>query len=143
LDADREILERISDPYTRLRIVWLEAKIAAALGRLEEAEAAFRQARSGFIQERNGYDAAMASLDLAHLLTRQGRSAEVLQIAEEALPIFTADGVDPEAFATLTLLADAARQEGLTAGLVEELAGRLKKSSPFRPHCPIGSREER
>jgi tetratricopeptide (TPR) repeat protein len=135
LGAARKTIEQLPDTYTRLRIIWLEAKIAAALQRFEEAESALRIARDGFVEQRNGYDAALASLDLALLLMRQGRTDEVRQIAEEILPIFVTDEVDREALATLTLLADAAQQTTLAIELVEELIGRVERLRPSRSRC--------
>ena len=57
------------DLYARSRLAWIEGKIAAGLGHLDEAEAAFLAIRQHFLEEGNGYDAATVSLDCLGLGT--------------------------------------------------------------------------
>ncbi|HEX3526143.1 MAG TPA: hypothetical protein VH988_03675 [Thermoanaerobaculia bacterium] len=75
-----------------------------------------------------GYDAAMVSLDLAVLYLRWGRTAEVRRVAEEMLPIFASQDVDPEALAALALFQEAARQEQLTVEKAIEVMDYLRKA---------------
>jgi len=128
LQADAELYERFADPWTVLRQVWLRGKIAFATGRREEAEQAFREVRRGFIQQGNGYDAAMVSLDLALLYLKAGRTAEVKPIAAEMHTLFGAQEIHREAAAALLLFQEAAEREALTGEWVEELTAYLKRA---------------
>ena len=116
----------IPEPWTQLRLSWLRGKIAAGLGETAEAERFFRETRDGFVRQGNGYDAAMASLDLALLYLKEGRTADVLPLAEEMVALFEAQDVHREALAAVLLFQEAAQREEVTAGMVRELAGRLE-----------------
>ena len=79
------------------------------------------ETREGFIREGNGYDAAMASLDLALLYLKDGRTADVRRLAEEMATLFEAQDVHREALAAVVLFREAARREEVTAALVGEV----------------------
>jgi tetratricopeptide (TPR) repeat protein len=128
LQADVELYERFADPWTLQRQVWLQGRIAFAASRLEEAEQAFREVRRGFIQQENGYDAAMVSLDLALLYLKAGRTAEVKPLAAEMHTLFGAQEIHREATAALLLFQEAAEREALTAEWVEDLTSYLKRA---------------
>lgn len=111
--ADHDLYAQFSDPYTRLRLLWLEGKIAAGFERMEEAEKAFLATRNGFILQGGGYDAAIVSMDLALLYEKQGRTSEIRQLAREMKKIFAAEDVHREAIAALLLFEDAAKKDVL------------------------------
>lgn len=116
-----DLYQRFPDPWTQLRRLWLEAKIARGLGELEDSEQAFLAVRDGFMGQGVGFDAALASLDLAVLFLDQGRTTEVRRLAEEMVPIFEAQDVHREALAALALFQEAARRERITVAFVTEL----------------------
>lgn len=116
-----ELYQRFPDPCTQLRRLWLEAKIHRGLGELANAEQCFLAARDGFVRQGIGFDAALASLDLALLYLDQGRTGEVRRLAEEMVPIFAAQDVHREATAALLLFQEAARREEMTGVLVREV----------------------
>ncbi len=124
--ADEDLYRRHPEPWTQLRLSWLRGKIAAGLGDAVEAERFFRETRDGFLRQGNGYDAAMASLDLALLYLKEGRTADVLPLAEEMAALFEAQDVHREALAAVLLFQEAARRDEVTAGMVRELAARLE-----------------
>lgn len=111
--GDHDLYAQFRDPYTRLRLLWLEGKIAAGFGRLEEAETAFLATRNGFILQGGGYDAAIVSMDLALLYAKQGRTAELRQLAGEMHEIFAVEDVQQGALAARLLLEDASKKETL------------------------------
>ncbi len=84
------------------------------------------ETRQGFLDQGIGYDVAMVSLDLAVLYIRDGRTAEVLRIAEETVALFEAQDVHREALAALRLFLEAARREEVTAEFVLEIGARLE-----------------
>jgi hypothetical protein len=68
----------------------------------------------------------MASLDLALLYLREGRTAEVQPLAAEMVALFESRDVHREALAAVHLFQEAAQREEVTAGVVREVAGRLE-----------------
>lgn len=117
-----------AEPLDLVRLRQVEGRIASALGRDREAEAALREARQGFIGKGIGFDAALVSLDLAALYARQGRSREVRVLGEEMLGVFGSRGVHAEAMAALILFEQAAAAEQVTAALVREVSRRLERA---------------
>jgi tetratricopeptide (TPR) repeat protein len=124
--VDEDLYRGHPEPWTQLRLSWLRGKIAAGLGEPDEAERLFRETRDGFVRQGNGYDAAMASLDLALLFLREGRTAEVQPLAAEMVALFESRDVHREALAAVRLFQEAAQREEVTAGMVRELSGRLE-----------------
>jgi tetratricopeptide (TPR) repeat protein len=111
-----------------LRMRWLEGLVAQGLERREQAEVAFREVRQAFIEIGLDYDAALASLDLAGVLVLQGRTADLRQLAEEMLAVFTSRDIHREALAALLFFCHAARTEEVKEELVREIAGFLKRA---------------
>jgi tetratricopeptide (TPR) repeat protein len=126
--ADADLYGRFPDAWTQLRLAWLRGKIAAGMGDAAEAERRFLEVRDGFARQGNGYDAAMASLDLTLLYLKEGRTADVQRLAEEMVALFEARDVHREALAALVLFQEAARREEVTAAMVRELAGQIQEA---------------
>ncbi|MEM7051675.1 MAG: hypothetical protein AAF604_18550 [Acidobacteriota bacterium] len=116
------------DDWTQLRLRWLEGKIARDLDDAETAESALLEVREGFIAAGSGYDAAMASLDLAVLYAQQGQARPIRQLAEEMMPIFEAEDVHREAMAALILFQEAARQEVVNIAMAKEVLDYLDRA---------------
>lgn len=123
---DEDLYRQFPEPWTQLRLSWLRGKIAVGLGDAVAAERFFVETRQGFLDQSIGYDVAMVSLDLAVLYVKDGRTAEVLRIAEEVVALFEAQDVHREALAALRLFLEAARREEVTAELALELASYLQ-----------------
>jgi tetratricopeptide (TPR) repeat protein len=128
LPEARQLVEREGKRPDLLRLEWVAGRVLTALGHWEEAEQAYTQVREGFAEEGLAFDAALASLDLAALLARLGRTAEVKRLAAEMLPVFQSREVHREALAAFLVFQQAAEREQLTLGLVEEVSSYLKKS---------------
>lgn len=117
----KALAERLGEELDRTRVSWLEAKIAAGLGRLAEALANFEQARQVFNRRGLAFDFALVTLELAVLLLEQNRTGEVKTLAEEMLPIFRVQKVERETLAALQLFCDAAQRETATVDLARRL----------------------
>lgn len=111
-----------------LRVAWLEAKISLSLGDEDQAERGLKAVREGFIQQGFGYEAALASLDLACIYLRQGRSLETRQLAAQMLPVFQSLEIHREAFAALMVFRRAVELDTVTLGMVEDIATFLKRT---------------
>lgn len=123
----REAFERSGRPLDLLRLRWTEGKIAFGLGRLQDAEAAFREVQEAFLARAMGYDAALVSLDLAILYAQEHRIEDLKRLATEILQVFKSRDVHREAVAALVLFQTACEEERLTVELAGEIATILQR----------------
>jgi tetratricopeptide (TPR) repeat protein len=123
----RDLFRAGSKPLDRVRLRWEEARIAFGLGRPEEAEAVFREVQQQFLDLRMDVNAALVALDLAVLLSEQGRTRELKSLAVELLSVFEAREIHRESLAVLLLFQRACEEERLTAELARQLASLLRK----------------
>jgi len=77
--------------------LWLVAHIDQALSLDESAEPLLRRASEAFAQAGLFYEEALSRLDLAMVLARQHRMAEMLSTLNEVQPLFEALGIAREA----------------------------------------------
>jgi tetratricopeptide (TPR) repeat protein len=112
----------------RLNVLWAEAQLESGLGQMDAAEAKLRLVRDEFVAEGIGYDAALASLDLAKIYLVQGRTAETRQLAAEMHTIFISREIHREALVALVFFQRAAEQERATVQLVEEVTSYLRRA---------------
>lgn len=123
----RPLYFKTGDRLSLLRLRWLEGIVALGLGRLDHAEVAFREVRGAYVQLALDWDAALVSLELAGVYVRQGRSADVLSLAEEMLTVFGARNIHREALQALAYLCSAARLDGVGIALIQEVSEFLKE----------------
>jgi tetratricopeptide (TPR) repeat protein len=121
----RPLYERFYDEMAEVKVRWMEGRIAAGLGELEEAEMAFVDARDMFDRAGLGYRAALVSLDLVSVWLQQSRTGEIRQLVAELLVTFRAVGVEREALAGILLLRDAVECEQATLELLHLIAHSL------------------
>jgi tetratricopeptide (TPR) repeat protein len=117
----RASAERLQSQLGSIRLRWLEGRVAAGLGRAEEALAALEEARRAFATHGLSYDLALVNLDLALLHLERGRSAEVRELARQMLEIFPSQGVYRETLAALRLFHAATASGSATVELLREL----------------------
>jgi hypothetical protein len=112
-----------SEPLNRLRLRWVEARVFAGNGRLERAEAIFKEVRSGFQEHGLEYDAALAGLDLAAVWLRLGKDArQVHLLAVEMTETFRRlDLPTRDAWAALHMLKLTCEDKTVTRDLVERI----------------------
>lgn len=116
----------------RLRLEWVEGRVAAGLGDHERARALLTKIRQTFLDESNPFDAALASLDLSISYLAEGKTAEVRELADEMVTVFQTLDVAREPLAAVLLFQEAARQETATAELAREVAASLTRARPQR-----------
>jgi hypothetical protein len=136
----RELAIQQGNDLDLLRVVWLEARLAGGEGRIEEAIAGLERVRQDFTARGLPYDAALASLDLALLWLKVGRSREVLEIARAMTWIFQAQGISREALGALALFREAAQSEAVTVDLVQRVIAEVREGN--RP-ASLRSRSQR
>lgn len=133
----RDPLEGSVDPLTLLRFLWVDGKIACGLGNESEGETIFQSIRTSFSTLSLPYDSALASLELAVLFLRQGRTAEVKQMVAEMVEVFDERDIHRETVASLMLFREAVELEQVSAASLREFAAYLERASrdpshPFR-----------
>ena len=126
LSPVRDLAAALGNELDLVRLRWLEGRLAAGLGHVEEAIEALRLVRADFTNRGIAYDAALVTLELAALLAAQGRTREVKDLARHSAPLFKAQGVHREALAALAVFRQAAEKETLTAEAAYEILGFLR-----------------
>lgn len=139
----RPLYDEFPEPLRKLRLLWLEGRIAVAQGRCSEGEAKLLEAKTGFTQAGIPYDAALVALDLARLLGREGRVLEVRLLVKEMITVFQRLKVGREALAALLTLREALGRRRVPLTLLEQVADFLKRHRedpelrfPARPGPP-------
>jgi transcriptional regulator with XRE-family HTH domain len=133
LSQVRELGERLGNALDLVRVKWLAARVAAGLGQREEAIAKLAQVRQEFTVRGISYNAALASLDLAVLYLKEGRTADVKELAREMAEIFKAQGIAREALAALSLFVEAAQKETATVELVRRVIRKVEGAGSSSP----------
>ncbi|MES1242031.1 MAG: hypothetical protein ABUT39_10465 [Acidobacteriota bacterium] len=119
LPALRRLVE--GDELDRIRLRWLEGRIAAGLGQTGPALKALEEARGRFAKKGLHYDVALSLLETAALHLERGELAEVQALTGELAPIFEENGVHEEALKALRLFEEAAARQAVTVELVRRL----------------------
>jgi tetratricopeptide (TPR) repeat protein len=120
----------------RVRLDWVEGRVATGLGDHDLAHRLLTQVRQTFLDEGNAFDAALAGLDLSISHLQEGKTTEVREIADEMVTVFRDLDVSREALAALLLFQDAARRETATAELAREVAATLTRARGGGAHYP-------
>jgi tetratricopeptide (TPR) repeat protein len=128
LSGLRELAATHGSAQDRLRLDWLEGRIAAGLGDHDRAGRLLTQVRQTFLEEGNAFDAALVALDLSVSHLQQGKTSEVRELAEEMVTVFRNLEVAREPMAAVLLFREAARREAATAELAREVAAALTRA---------------
>jgi tetratricopeptide (TPR) repeat protein len=121
-----------AEPLNLLKLRGVEGKIHAGLGRLATAERAFSHVREEFLRIGQFYEAALVGLELAAVWLRQGRAAEVQELAAEMHEIFDELGVEQEAAKAFYFVREACRTQAVNLLLIERIRAFLERL-PWRP----------
>ncbi len=124
----RALAIKLANGLDSLRLRWLEGRIAAGLGKNEEAIGILSQVREQFASMGIAYDTAVATLELAVLHLERGRTGAVKMLARHMAPIFKAQGVHAEALAALKLFCRAAEGDAVTVEMARRLVGYLYRA---------------
>jgi hypothetical protein len=108
--------------------VIVQGRINAGLGRIEEARANLELAASQFAAKGMWYDVALVLLELAALLLREGKKAEVRALTPRLTEVFRSRKVHREALAALRLFQDSAEAGTADEGLARRVLGFLYRA---------------
>ena len=120
----------------RLKLRGLEGRIDLGLEHFARAEAAFREARDGFVELGLRYKSALAGLELALAVLEQGRAREAIETVEQAIAAFEALDIEREALGAILVLARAVRH---AAGDDATIAAYLKTAISFLRQVESGA----
>jgi tetratricopeptide (TPR) repeat protein len=128
LSEVRSLCREVGTRLDEIRLDWTAGRIAAGLGRRDEAREALAAVRQEFLARDMAYDAALVTLELATFSIEEGRTAEVKDLAREIVEIFRTRDIHREALAALTVFQSAALLETATAELAREVAASLTRT---------------
>jgi len=123
----RALFAAHADPLIRVKLVWLDGRIAAGFGQFGRAERCFQQARETFLARKLPYTAAVVALDLAALWLDRGRTAEARALVGETVAAFGLLHVEREAIMAVLLLSQAVTEDRLTVAILQSAAADLQK----------------
>jgi len=130
LPSLRDLAAAHGSTLDRLRLQWVEGRVAAGLGDHTQARHLLAGVRQTFLDHGNPYEAALATLDLVIPHLAEGHTAEVQALADEMVTVFREHNVSREALAALLVFQEAARRETATADLAREVAANLTRARP-------------
>ena len=116
-----------------IRVAWLTAKVDAGLGRVEEAKAGLEQVREDFRTTASPTRRPSPRSTSLISILKEGRTADVQQLAVAMGWIFTAKGITREALAALTLFCKAAEQEAATVELARRVSAEVEWAQRSAP----------
>lgn len=121
LPETRALAMNLRNGLDLVRLHWLEGRVAAGLGRREEARKIISKVQQEFTTRKIAFDAALASLELAVLFLEEDQAEEVRDLARQTAWIFRVQGVHREAFAALRLFWEAAEKDRVTLNWARQL----------------------
>jgi tetratricopeptide (TPR) repeat protein len=127
LEDSRDLCRQFPDPWSQLRLRWLEARIAAGLGRTQEAEAMLGRLWTVAFERGLRFEVALISLDLAAIYIQLGRYLEAGQLAGRLISLFESWGVHRRAIQAWVILEHALIAETATVELVSQIAAYVRR----------------
>jgi tetratricopeptide (TPR) repeat protein len=115
-----------------VRVSWLSARVAAGLGRQEEASARLAEVRQEFARRNIAFDAALAALELAALELDRGQGLAVRFLAQSATPTLAAQILPRELLASLRVFWRSAKREAATAEAARRLFFQIWRTGDAR-----------
>ncbi|MCH9648948.1 MAG: hypothetical protein K0U98_11970 [Deltaproteobacteria bacterium] len=124
----RSVAESHGTEADRIRVRWVEGRLALGTGEIARAEELLTSVRQSFLDLNQGYSAAVASLELATVYCQQGKLRQLRRLAMELVPIFQSKDIHREALAALALFQQAALAEEVTGHFLEELVSYFRRA---------------
>lgn len=124
----QRLTAHLGNGLDRVRVRWLEGRIAAGLGRRREAIETLSWVRQELASRGIAHDTAQANLELSVLYLEEGRTSAVKTLARQMAPVFQAQGMHREALAALKLFRDSAEREALTVDLARRFAAYFQRA---------------
>jgi tetratricopeptide (TPR) repeat protein len=123
----RYMYDRFTDVFWTGRLLHLKANIARTAGDLRTAEGLFRQLVDLYAENNFDFDLTLASLDLAEVLTAQGRIEESGQILSHLYPVLEAWKLHGDILRSWKIVQAGIERRGVQARAFRELAMTLRR----------------
>ena len=108
-------------PLEKAKLMWLKGCIKEGVGRLDEAESLYREARSAYIEAGEDSSTALLGLHIAALCSEKGRHACVIDLLSEAVPALESLRFHDETLAALALLSQAVSAGEVSSSLLRRV----------------------
>jgi tetratricopeptide (TPR) repeat protein len=128
LETSRPLYAQFKDPWTRIRLHWLEGKIARSLGDLAEAEETFKRLWYDLQDPAYAHELTLLSIDLAEVYVEEGKHEEALELVEEFGPLLEDWGMHAEGRALWLLMQKAVQERRTEATLFRRMAEYLSRA---------------
>lgn len=142
LKGSRKLYRREPSRWIQLNLGWSEARLAAALGDLREAEAAYEVLLRELLDHGYHLDGAHAALDLAATRIGLGKFRDAGELAAGMAQHFREWGAHARARTAWALLQHALEAERATTELIREVAVYLRRSWN-NPEVPLSHELQR
>lgn len=123
----RYLFEKFGDIFWRGRLLNLEGRIANMERRLERAELFYRQLVDLYGEADFEFDLALACLDLAEVLTAQGKYNDSISILQGTYPILQKWNLHGDILRSWLILVEAIKRHSIQANAFEELSMVLRR----------------
>jgi tetratricopeptide (TPR) repeat protein len=143
LESSREIYHHfgVADPWVRLRMYWIEGRIAFNLGRIKEAEVIFTMLFRLLDQEgKHPRELTRVAVDLLHAISAQdGRARDIMKFAEMLLPLLRDLGLHEQGLAIVAMLRDRLLQGAIDAAAWKAVATYMRRNwhQPVAAEVPL------
>lgn len=127
LEECRPLYARYTDPVTRGRLLRLEGLLARSEGRLDEAERCFARQVDLYEKHNFDFDLALAGLDLAEVLSQQGRLAEATSILGGLYPVLKGWNLHVDILRSWLGLQETLQRNAVQAEMFRELAMTMRR----------------
>ena len=117
----------LGDPIKVIHGRWLFGNLLLKLGKPAAAAESLEMVRDTFLARDLPYQAALAGLELALAYSAQHRDYQVLLLARDMYPVFTAHGIPREASMVLLEFVEAAEAFRAKAELIEGVIRRVRR----------------
>lgn len=128
LEISRPLYAQFEDPWTRIRLHWLEGKIARSLGDLAEAEETLKRLWFDLQDPASAHELTLVSLDLAEVYVARGKHEEALELVEEFVPLLQGWGMHAEGLAVWLLMHNAVRERRAESALFRQMAEYMSRA---------------
>lgn len=118
----------VENDFYQYRLRWNQGRLALGIGDFGRAAEELSAVRARYLEEGNGINTALVSLDLSIAYLKAGRVSDVKRIADELVQIFNAQDIHREALAALILFQEAAFHEQLTLRRIQRFRQYLQES---------------
>lgn len=135
LAETEEAVAALGSDIDMLRFRWTRARIASGLGRTAAAAEELEAVREIFAERGLRYDAALASLELGLVYSRQALSGNVISAVAEALALLRELNVEREGLMAIRVLAQAVTEGEVTAELLSQALSYIQLGASERPHA--------